>query len=119
MSDMKMKITKTIKELGIPANVSGYHYMRYAIELMINDLTLINAITKKLYPAVAKQFNSTASRVERAIRHAIEVGWERGDLELVEKMFGYSVSADKCRPTNGEFIATVADYLLLESGENK
>lgn len=88
---MKETITEIIKELGIPANLKGYHYIRYAIELMINDATLASGITKVLYPKVAKEFNTTSLRVERAIRHAIEVGWCRANLEIVDKIFGYTV----------------------------
>lgn len=113
MKDYKEVITSTIKELGIPANLLGYHYIRYAVELMIYDISLINSITKVVYPMVAKKFNTTALRAERAIRHAIETGWDRANEDITMRLFGYSVSAHKGNPKNAEFIATVADYILM------
>jgi len=95
------------------AHIKGYQYLREAIILTINDMDIINAVTKVLYPAVAKKFNTTPSRVERAIRHAIEVAWDRGDIEVLQRFFGYTVSNIKGKPTNSEFIAMIADNLSL------
>ena len=106
-------VTDVIHEIGVPAHIKGYHYLREAIIMVVNDIDLINAVTKALYPAVAKKFSSTPSRVERAIRHAIEVAWDRGDLETLQKYFGYTVSNIKGKPTNSEFIAMIADRLRL------
>ena len=113
MKEYKGIITNIIKELGMPANLSGYHYIRDAITMVINDIDTIKSITKVIYPNVAKLHNTTASRVERGIRHAIEMGWERANEDLIMKLFGYSLSADRRKPTNSEFIATVADYIIL------
>ncbi len=107
-------ITNIIKDLGIPASLKGYHYIRYAVELLCDDITLVNAITKQLYPSVAMHFKTTSSRVERAIRHAIKVGWSRGNYDMMMRLFGYSVSLSKGNPTNSEFLSTVADYILLK-----
>ena len=107
-------VTDVIHEIGVPAHIKGYQYLREAIILTINDMDIINAVTKVLYPAVAKKFSTTPSRVERAIRHAIEVAWDRGDLETLQKFFGYTVSNIKGKPTNSEFIAMIADSLLLQ-----
>ena len=106
-------VTDIIHEIGVPAHIKGYQYLREAICLTVNDMDAINAVTKVLYPAVAKKFNTTPSRVERAIRHAIEVAWDRGDLETLQKFFGYTVSNIKGKPTNSEFIAMIADSLTL------
>ena len=106
-------VTDIIHEIGVPAHIKGYQYLREAIILTINDMDIINAVTKVLYPAVAKKFNTTPSRVERAIRHAIEVAWDRGDIEVLQKFFGYTVSNIKGKPTNSEFIAMIADNLSL------
>ena len=106
-------VTDIIHEIGVPAHIKGYQYLREAIILTIQDMDIINAVTKVLYPAVAKKFNTTASRVERAIRHAIEVAWDRGDIETLQKFFGYTVSNIKGKPTNSEFIAMIADCLTL------
>ena len=100
-------------EIGVPAHIKGYQYLREAIILTIRDMDMINAVTKVLYPEVAKRFNTTPSRVERAIRHAIEVAWDRGDVETLQKFFGYTVSGIKGKPTNSEFIAMIADCLSL------
>ena len=97
-----------------PAHIKGYQYLREAILLTIEDMDIINAVTKVLYPTVAKKFNTTPSRVERAIRHAIEVAWDRGDIETLQKFFGYTVSNIKGKPTNSEFIAMIADRLFLQ-----
>ena len=107
-------VTEIIHEIGIPAHIKGYQYLREAIILTINDMDIINAVTKVLYPAVAKKFGTTPSRVERAIRHAIEVAWDRGDIETLQKYFGYTVSNIKGKPTNSEFIAMIADRLHLQ-----
>jgi len=106
-------VTDIIHEIGVPAHIKGYQYLREAIILTVNDMDAINAVTKILYPAVAKKFGTTPSRVERAIRHAIEVAWDRGDLETLQKFFGYTVSNIKGKPTNSEFIAMIADSLTL------
>jgi len=110
-------VTDVIHEIGVPAHIKGYQYLREAIILTINDMEAINAVTKVLYPAVAKKFSTTPSRVERAIRHAIEVAWDRGDIETLQKYFGYTVSNIKGKPTNSECIAMIADSLLLQQKE--
>jgi len=110
---LEATVTEVIHEIGVPAHIKGYQYLREAIILTINDMEVINAVTKILYPAVAKKFNTTPSRVERAIRHAIEVAWDRGDLDTLQKFFGYTISNIKGKPTNSEFIAMIADCLSL------
>ena len=112
--DMKNRVTAVIHEIGVPAHIKGYQYLREAIRIAVDDMDVINAVTKVLYPEVAKRFGTTPSRVERAIRHAIEVAWDRGDLETLQKYFGYTVSNAKGKPTNSEFIAMIADRLVLE-----
>ncbi len=112
--DLERQVTAIIHEIGVPAHIKGYQYLREAIGLAVDDMEIINAVTKVLYPAVAKKFNTTSSRVERAIRHAIEVAWDRGDLETLQKYFGYTVSNAKGKPTNSEFIAMIADRISLE-----
>ncbi len=107
-------VTGIIHEIGVPAHIKGYQYLREAIIIAVNDMDVINAITKVLYPQVAKTFQTTPSRVERAIRHAIEVAWDRGDLDTLQKFFGYTVSNTKGKPTNSEFIALIADKLQLQ-----
>ena len=111
--DLETTVTEVIHEIGVPAHIKGYQYLREAIIITIHDMEVINAVTKVLYPAVAKKFGTTPSRVERAIRHAIEVAWDRGDLETLQKFFGYTVSNIKGKPTNSEFIAMIADCLSL------
>ncbi len=111
---LKNLVTNVIHEIGVPAHIKGYQYLREAIIIAVNDMEVINAVTKVLYPAVAKRFGTTPSRVERAIRHAIEVAWDRGDLETLQKYFGYTVSNAKGKPTNSEFIAMISDRLVLE-----
>ena len=111
---VELLVTSIIHEIGVPAHIKGYHYLREAIILAVNDIDIINAITKVLYPTVAKKFQTTSSRVERAIRHAIETAWNRGDLDTLNKFFGYTVSNTKGKPTNSEFIAMIADKLNLE-----
>ena len=113
-ADLQAKITAIIHEVGVPAHIKGYQYLREAIHITVQDMNVINAVTKVLYPEVAKRFHTTASRVERAIRHAIEVAWDRGDLETLQKYFGYTVSNSKGKPTNSEFIAMIADRLQME-----
>ena len=113
-SSLKNMVTSVIHEIGVPAHIKGYQYLREAIMITVEDMDVINAVTKVLYPAVAKRFATTPSRVERAIRHAIEVAWDRGDLETLQKYFGYTVSNAKGKPTNSEFIAMIADRLVLE-----
>lgn len=108
------QILSEARELGVPAHIKGYQYLREAIMIAVDDMDVINAVTKVLYPEVAKRFSTTPSRVERAIRHAIEVAWDRGDLETLQKYFGYTVSNSKGKPTNSEFIAMIADRLVLE-----
>lgn len=110
-------ITSIIHEIGVPAHIKGYQYLREAITIAVEDMDVINAVTKVLYPEVAKRYGTTASRVERAIRHAIEVAWDRGDLEVLQKYFGYTVSNAKGKPTNSEFIAMIADRLQLQRRE--
>ena len=112
--DLERQVTAIIHEIGVPAHIKGYQYLREAIGLAAAGMEIINAVTKVLYPAVAKKFGTTASRVERAIRHAIEVAWDRGDLETLQKYFGYTVSNAKGKPTNSEFIAMIADRISLE-----
>lgn len=112
--DLEAMVTSVIHEIGVPAHIKGYQYLREAIKLAVNDMEVINAITKVLYPQVAKTFSTTPSRVERAIRHAIEVAWDRGDIEVLQSFFGYTVSNAKGKPTNSEFIALIADKLQLE-----
>ncbi len=113
-TDIEAMVTGIIHEIGVPAHIKGYQYLREAIILAVNDMDVINAITKVLYPQVAKTFQTTPSRVERAIRHAIEVAWDRGDLDTLQRFFGYTVSNTKGKPTNSEFIALIADKLQLE-----
>jgi len=112
-ANLEATVTDLIHEIGVPAHIKGYQYLREAIMLTIRDMEIINAVTKVLYPTVAKKYGTTPSRVERAIRHAIEVAWDRGDLETLQKFFGYTVSNIKGKPTNSEFIAMIADHLSL------
>jgi len=111
---LESAVTAIIHDIGVPAHIKGYQYLREAIIMTVEDMDVINAVTKILYPEVAKKFGTTASRVERAIRHAIEVAWDRGDLETLQKYFGYTVSNAKGKPTNSEFIAMIADRLQLD-----
>jgi len=107
-------VTAIIHEVGVPAHIKGYQYVREAIMITVENMDVINSVTKVLYPEVAKRYHTTPSRVERAIRHAIEVAWDRGDLETLQKFFGYTVSNAKGKPTNSEFIAMIADKLQLQ-----
>ena len=113
-TSIETMVTSIIHEIGVPAHIKGYQYLREAIIIAVNDMDVINAITKVLYPQVAKTFQTTPSRVERAIRHAIEVAWDRGDLDTLQSFFGYTVSNTKGKPTNSEFIALIADKLQLQ-----
>jgi len=115
-AELKNRVTSIIHEIGVPAHIKGYQYLREAIIITVENMDVINAVTKVLYPEVAKRFGTTPSRVERAIRHAIEVAWDRGDLETLQKFFGYTVSNTKGKPTNSEFIAMIADRLDLDQG---
>lgn len=112
--NMDANITTIIHEIGVPAHIKGYQYLREAITMVFNDIELLGAITKTLYPSIAVQFKTTPSRVERAIRHAIEVAWTRGNIDSISQLFGYTVNISKSKPTNSEFIAMVADKLRLE-----
>lgn len=112
--DVETMVTEIIHEIGIPAHIKGYQYLRHAIMLVIDNLDIINSITKTLYPTVAQDFRTTASRVERAIRHAIEVAWDRGDTDVLNSIFGYTIATSKGKPTNSEFIAMIADRLRLQ-----
>lgn len=112
--DLENRVTDMLHEIGIPAHIKGYHYLRDAIIMAVEDMDVLNAITKVLYPTVAKKYQTTSSRVERAIRHAIEVAWSRGKLDTLDELFGYTVSNGKGKPTNSEFIALIADTIQLE-----
>lgn len=112
--DVETMVTDIIHEIGIPAHIKGYQYLRHAIIMVIDNLDVINSITKKLYPSVAEDFHTTSSRVERAIRHAIEVAWDRGDTDVLNSIFGYTIATSKGKPTNSEFIAMIADRLRLQ-----
>ena len=112
--NLETRVTNMIHEIGIPAHIKGYHYLRDAIIMAVEDMDVLNAITKILYPTVAKRYQTTSSRVERAIRHAIEVAWNRGKIEVLDKLFGYTISNGKGKPTNSEFVALVADTIRLE-----
>lgn len=113
-SNLQVSITKMLHELGIPSHIKGYGYIREAVSIIFENPEVIGGITKELYPALAQKFNTTVSRVERAIRHAIEVSWNRGNLEFMEELFGFSVDIDRAKPTNSEFIVTIADKLRLD-----
>ncbi len=112
-------VTDLIHEVGVPAHIKGYQYLREAICMSVRDIGLLNSVTKVLYPEIAKKYQTTASRVERAIRHAIEVAWTRGRLETIEELFGYTINTGKGKPTNSEFIALVADKIRLENRKNR
>lgn len=112
--DMEAQVTKIIHQIGIPAHIKGYQYLRTAILMTIEDNDIINSVTKILYPAVAKKYGTTTSRVERAIRHAIEVAWDRGDVDTLNSYFGYTIQNSRGKPTNSEFIAMIADNLRLK-----
>ena len=112
--DMEAQVTKIIHQIGVPAHIKGYQYLRTAILMTIDDNDIINSVTKILYPAVAKKYQTTTSRVERAIRHAIEVAWDRGDVDTLNSYFGYTIQNSRGKPTNSEFIAMIADNLRLK-----
>ncbi len=109
-----MMITDIIHQIGVPAHIKGYHYLREAIYLSIHDTAMMSSVTKQLYPIVAKKFGTTASRVERAIRHAIEVAWDRGDVDILNSYFGYTIQNSRGKPTNSEFIAMIADKIRMK-----
>lgn len=113
-SNLQISITKMLHELGIPSHIKGYQYIREAVNVIFENPGIIGGITKELYPLLADKFDTTVSRVERAIRHAIEVSWNRGNLDFMEEIFGYSVDIDKAKPTNSEFMVTIADKLRLD-----
>ncbi len=113
-ANLESKVTSMLHEIGVPAHIRGYNYMREAIMMAINDMDILNYITKELYPSIAKKCNTTPSRVERAIRHAIEVAWNRGKIDAIDNLFGYTINNHKGKPTNSEFIALIADQLRLE-----
>ena len=113
-NNLQITITKTLHELGVPSHIKGYQYIREGIALVYNKPEIVGGITKELYPEIAKKYDSTVSRVERAIRHAIEVSWNRGNWDLMEEIFGHSVDIDKAKPTNSEFIVTIADKMRLD-----
>ena len=112
--DIESQVTKIIHQIGVPAHIKGYQYLRCAILMTVNDNNIINSVTKVLYPTVAKQYSTTTSRVERAIRHAIEVAWDRGDIDTLNSYFGYTIQNNRGKPTNSEFIAMIADNLRLK-----
>lgn len=113
-NDLEAQVTKIIHQIGVPAHIKGYQYLRTAILLTVNDNEVINSVTKILYPTVAKKYQTTTSRVERAIRHAIEVAWDRGDVDVLNSYFGYTIQNNRGKPTNSEFIAMIADNLRLK-----
>lgn len=112
--DLETEITNLLHELGVPAHIKGYQYLRYAIGLVVEDMSILNSITKTLYPEIAIKYETTPNRVERAIRHAIETAWERSDVEVITRLFRYTIRNDRGKPTNSEFIAMLADKLRLK-----
>lgn len=113
-SNLQVSISKLLHDLGIPSHIKGYQFLRDAVNMLFEDPNMIGGITKELYPELANKYNTTVSRVERSIRHAVEVSWNRGDIDLMEKIFGHSVDIDRAKPTNSEFIVTIADKLRLD-----
>ncbi|MGN0435154.1 MAG: sporulation transcription factor Spo0A [Wujia sp.] len=113
--DLEVKVTEMIHEIGVPAHIKGYQYLRSSIILAVTDMDILNSITKQLYPTIAEMYDTTPSRVERAIRHAIEVAWGRGKLDTIDELFGYSMKSGKTKPTNSEFIALIADKIRLDN----
>ncbi|KJS00686.1 MAG: chemotaxis protein CheY [Peptococcaceae bacterium BRH_c4a] len=113
--NLDVAVTNIIHEMGVPAHIKGYHYLRDAILMVINEINLLGAVTKELYPMIAHKYQTTPSRVERAIRHAIELAWDRGNVEMMTKFFGYTINLERGKPTNSEFIAMVADKLRIEA----
>lgn len=112
--NLEADVTNVIHEIGVPAHIKGYHYLRDAIMMSVNDTEMLNSITKQLYPTIAKRHKTTPSRVERAIRHAIEVAWSRGKMDTIDALFGYTIHGGKGKPTNSEFVALIADKIRLE-----
>ena len=112
--NLEMDVTNIIHEIGVPAHIKGYQYLRDAIIMSVQDMEMLNSITKILYPTIAKKYQTTSSRVERAIRHAIEVAWSRGRMETLDALFGYTINTGKGKPTNSEFIALIADKIRLQ-----
>lgn len=112
--NLEADVTEIIHEIGVPAHIKGYQYLRDAIVMSVNDMDMLNSITKVLYPTIAKKYQTTSSRVERAIRHAIEVAWSRGKMDTIDEMFGYTIHNGKGKPTNSEFIALITDRIRLE-----
>ena len=112
---LEVKVTEIIHEVGVPAHIKGYQYLRSSILMAVNDMDILDSITKQLYPSIAKEYQTTPSRVERAIRHAIEVAWSRGNSDTMHELFGYTLQRGKIKPTNSEFIALIADKIRLES----
>ncbi len=113
--NLEVEVTRIIHEIGVPAHVKGYQYLRAAIMLVTEEVNYLGAVTKELYPTIANKYDTTPSRVERAIRHAIELAWDRGDMDRINKFFGYTINGEKGKPTNSEFIAIIADKLRLEN----
>lgn len=113
--NLEVEVTRIIHEIGVPAHVKGYQYLRAAIMLVTEEINYLGAVTKELYPTIAKKYDTTPSRVERAIRHAIELAWDRGDIDRINKFFGYTINGEKGKPTNSEFIAIISDKLRLEA----
>ena len=111
--DTEVIISDIMRQIGVPAHIKGYQYLRTAIDLSINDEEMLESVTKLLYPTIAKMYSTTSSRVERAIRHAIEVAWDRGDVEVLSSYFGYTIQSDRGKPTNSEFNAMIADRIRL------
>ena len=114
--NLEALVTNVIHEVGVPAHIKGYQYLREAIIMVVNDIDVINQITKSLYPKIAEKFTTTPSRVERAIRHAIEVAWSRGKMDTIDELFGYTIHNGKGKPTNSEFIALITDRIRLQMG---
>lgn len=117
VKDLEKDVTDMIHEIGVPAHIKGYQYLREAIMMVVEDIEMLNSITKILYPSIGKKFQTTPSRVERAIRHAIEVAWSRGKMETLDGLFGYTINTGKGKPTNSEFIALIADKIRLKYRE--
>lgn len=119
MHDLEKDVTDIIHEIGVPAHIKGYQYLREAIMMSVKDAEMLSAVTKILYPGIAKKYHTTSSRVERAIRHAIEVAWNRGNMDTLDSMFGYTINVGKGKPTNSEFIALIVDKIRLHYREEK
>lgn len=113
--NLDLEVTNIIHQMGVPAHIKGYQYLREAILLVIKDVGLLSAVTKELYPTIAEEYETTPSRVERAIRHAIELAWDRGNVDLMNKFFGYTINIERGKPTNSEFIAMISDKLRMEA----